>query len=75
MGIFNHHHATQSTLGASAGTSHMSGEENENSSTHGSTSSTHSTTSASKSGCGCGCARKAKPVGEEVVEIDEEWDY
>ena len=75
MGIFNHHHATQSNLGAATNKSHMSGEENENSSTHGAFTSTHSTTSGSKSACGCGCAHKTKPIDEEVVEVKEEWDY
>ena len=74
MGIFNHHHATQSNLGAGV---HAAGQDNEkeSSSSNSTTSSTHSGTSSAKSSCGCGCAHKTKPMDEEVVEIKEEWDY
>lgn len=26
-------------------------------------------------GCGCGHTHKAKPVTEEVIDVEEEWDY
>ncbi|GEM_PF-6446478 len=76
MGIFNHHHATQSNLDETSKGYHMSGEDHENtSSNHGTSDNSHTQSSGSKSACGCGCSAKAKPMDEEVVEIKEEWDY
>ncbi len=73
MGIFNHHQANMDkTL---EGVHASEGNKTQETSKHGSTSGS-ATSSQEKSSCGCGCAHRAKPLGEDFVEIkEEEWDY
>jgi len=79
MGIFSSHHTANSSMKNGSGNYHMSGDEKDDqtsSSNHDTaSSSSHSKTSSQKATCGCGYSHKAKPVDEEVLEINEEWDY
>lgn len=31
--------------------------------------------SLNKGGCGCGCGVKAKPMDEEIIDVEEDFEY